>query len=41
MGERRKIKICDYDGRKLDTAIILTDKDVKKAFQKWKKKGLL
>ena len=39
MGEKRKIKICDFDGRKLDTAIVLTEKDIKKVLKKWKLKG--
>jgi len=39
MTEKRKLKICDFDGRKLDSAIVLTEKDVKKALKNWKKKG--
>jgi hypothetical protein len=38
--EKRKIKICDFDGRKIDSVIISNEKDVKIALKNWKKKGL-
>lgn len=37
---KRKLKICDYNGSKLDVATISTDADVKKAVKNWKLKGL-
>lgn len=41
MGEKRKIKICDFDGRKLDTAIVINAKEANIAIGKWKRKGWL
>ena len=37
---KKKIKICDSDGSKLDSAIISNDKDAQIVFNRWKKKGL-
>ena len=36
----KKIKVYDYDGTKIDTAIIKDKKDVKKALERWRLKGL-
>jgi len=36
----KKIKVYDYDGTKIDTAIIKDKSDVKKALKRWNLKGL-
>jgi hypothetical protein len=39
--DKMKIKICDFNGRKIDTQIISSKKDLKQAMKKWELKGLL
>jgi len=38
---KKKLKLCDFDGRKIDTAIISSDKEAEEVFKRWKKKGLM
>ena len=38
---KKKIKISEMDGTKLDTAIISSEKDADEVFSRWKKKGLM
>lgn len=38
---KKKIKICDFDGTKLDTVILSDKDDIKRVLQRWKKKGLI
>jgi len=37
--EKKKIRISDFDGKKLDSAVVTNEKDVKKALKRWKLKG--
>ena len=39
--EKKKIKIMDWDGKKLDSAVISNKDDAKKVFKRWKLKGFL
>ena len=38
---KKKIKISEMDGTKLDSAIITSEEDVKSVFARWKNKGLM
>ena len=38
---KKKIKICEMDGRKLDSATISNEKEAEAVFKRWKKKGLM
>jgi hypothetical protein len=38
---KKKIKLCDFDGRKIDTAIVTNEDDIKKTLKRWKLKGLM
>lgn len=38
---KKKIKICDFNGAKLDVAIISDSTDAQKVFSRWKRKGLI
>lgn len=40
MKNPKKLKICDYDGKKIDSVLVHSDKDAQAAFTKWKRKGL-
>jgi hypothetical protein len=35
-----KLKICNYDGTKIDSVIINNETDAKTTFRRWKLKGL-
>jgi len=37
--EKKKLKIYDFDGRKLDTVIITSSNDADKLVKRWKLKG--
>jgi hypothetical protein len=37
---KKKIKICDSTGAKIDVAIISNENDAKNVLDRWKKKGL-
>jgi len=37
---KKKLKICDANGAKLDSAVITNEKDAEKVFTRWKKKGM-
>lgn len=37
---KRKIQIKDWDGAKLDSAVVSSTKEADKVFKRWKKKGL-
>jgi len=39
--ERKKIKIMDFDGRKLDSVVVTSEKDFKERVKMWKLKGWL
>jgi len=39
--EKKKIRISDFDGKKLDSAVIASQDDAKKVFKRWKLKGWL
>jgi hypothetical protein len=38
---KKKIKIEEWDGRKIDSAVIKCEKDADELFERWKKKGLI
>lgn len=38
---KKKLKICDFDGRKIDTAVVNDEKEAKKVLNRWKMKGLI
>jgi hypothetical protein len=40
MRGKKKIKICDIDGGKLDVATISNEQDAKDLIKRWKLKGL-
>jgi hypothetical protein len=37
---KKKIKIFDFDGTKIDSAIVTNEDDAKKCIKRWKLKGL-
>jgi len=37
---KKKIKISDASGTKLDSAVITNEKEADEVFSRWKKKGL-
>jgi len=41
MVEKRKIKICDFDGTKLDSAVVSNKKEARKRLKMWELKGWL
>jgi len=38
---KKKIRISEMDGTKLDSAIISCEKDAENVFKRWKQKGLM
>ena len=40
MRGKKKIKICDSDGSKIDVAMISSEQDAENVLKRWKKKGL-
>ena len=40
MQGKKKLKICDFDGVKIDSAVISSPADADKVILRWKKKGL-
>lgn len=40
MFSKKKLKICDFDGKKIDSVIIKSEDEAEKVFTRWKKKGL-
>jgi len=38
---KKKLKLCEADGTKIDTAIITSVKDTEAIIKRWKKKGLM
>ena len=38
---KKKLRICEMDGTKIDSAIISSDKEAQDVFKRWKKKGLM
>jgi len=38
---KKKLKLCEADGTKIDTAIISSVKDTEDVIKRWKRKGLM
>jgi hypothetical protein len=38
---KKKMKICDSTGAKIDVAVVTNEKDAENVLKRWKMKGLL